>query len=162
MLAESETYARELAWILDQICRSVDGLTAAQLNWRPAAAANSPYAIASHVVGSTRVYALGFGCGQDVGRDRAAEFAASGTDAGALIAAIRQLQREIGDALERLPAAALDERILPPAALWGTGEPREISRREALVESVRHAALHLGELRLTRDLATGAAGAGPS
>jgi hypothetical protein len=30
--------------------------------------------------------------------------------------------------------------------------PKEISRREALVESIRHAALHLGELRLTRDL----------
>ncbi len=31
--------------------------------------------------------------------------------------------------------------------------PREISGRDALVESIRHAALHLGELRLTRDLA---------
>jgi hypothetical protein len=157
VLAEIETYARELSWILDQICGSLDGLTATQLNWRPSASASSPYAIASHVIGSTSVYALGFGCGQDVTRDRAAEFAASGTEAEALIVAIRQLQRKIGDGLGRLTAGALDERILPPPGLWGTGEPREIFRREALVESIRHAALHLGELRLTRDLATAAA-----
>lgn len=155
--AEIETYARELSWILDQICVSLDGLAATQLNWRPSAAANSAYAIASHVVGSTSVYALGFACGREVTRDRAAEFLASGTDARELIGAIRQLQRKIGDALGRLTAGTLDERIVPPPNLWGTGEPREISRREALVESIRHAALHLGELRLTRDLATEAA-----
>lgn len=154
MRAERETYDRELSWILDQVSVSLDGLTATQLNWRPLAGANSAYAIASHVLGSTSVYALGFGCGQKVTRDRAAEFAASGTDARELSGAIHQLQRKIGDALERLPAGALDERIVPPPDLWGTGEPREISRREALVESIRHAALHLGELRLTRDLAT--------
>lgn len=156
MRAESETYDRELCWILAQVSVSLDGLTATQLNWRPAAGANSAYAIASHVLGSTSVYALGFGCGQTVTRDRAAEFAASGTDARELIGAIHQLRRKIGDALERLPAGALDERIVPPPDLWGTGEPREISRREAVVESIRHAALHLGELRLTRDLATAA------
>ncbi len=153
MLDEVEAYARELSWILHQICVSLDGLTAAQLNWRPSAAANSVYAIASHVIGSTNVYVLGFGCGQDVKRNRTAEFAASGTDASGLIDAIRQLQRKIGDALGSLTVQALGERILPPPDLWGTGKPREISGREALVESIRHGALHLGELRLTRDLA---------
>ena len=153
VLDEIEAYARELSWVLHQIRVSLDGLTAVQLNWRPSTAANSAYAIASHVIGSTTVYALGFGCGQDVTRDRAAEFTASGTDASGLIVAIRQLQRKLGDALGSLRVPALDERILPPPYLWGTGEPREISRREALVESIRHGALHLGELRLTRDLA---------
>jgi len=157
VLDEIEAYARELSWVLHQICVSLDGLTAVQLNWRPSTAANSAYAIASHVIGSTTVYALGFGCGQDVTRDRAAEFTASGTDASRLIVAIRQLQRKLGDALGSLRVPALDERILPPPDLWGTGEPREISRREALVESIRHGALHLGELRLTRDLAAKAA-----
>jgi hypothetical protein len=48
---------------------------------------------------------------------------------------------------------ALDRRRRPSQDLWGTGAPREIFGRDALVESIRHAALHLGELRLTRDLA---------
>jgi hypothetical protein len=154
MHAELETYARELGWILDQACAAVGGLTAAQLNWRPATgAANSVYAIASHVAGSTRVYALGFGCGRHIVRDRAAEFAATGADPDTLVAAIRQLSREIAAALAELAPSELDRRFVPPQELWGTGQTREISRRDALVESIRHAALHLGELRLTRDLA---------
>src|SRR5437899_2490911 len=80
-------------------------------------------------------------------------FGASGADAVTLVAAIRQLSREITAALATLGPSELDRRFVPSQALWGTGQPHEISRRDALVESIRHAALHLGELRLTRDLA---------
>jgi hypothetical protein len=151
---ELHTYAQELRWILDQISRTVDGLTERQLNWRPSTGtANSAYAIASHVVGSTRVYVLGFGCGQMVTRDRSAEFAASGSSPQDLVTALAQLTGEITAALATLAPATLDERLRPAQELWGTGQAQEISRRKALVESIRHAALHLGELRLTRDLA---------
>ena len=154
MDAEIATYARELRWILEQIVAAVEGLTPAQLAWRPSTGdANSPSAIISHVVGSTRVYVLGFGCGRPVARDRRAEFAASGADTTGLVAGVRQLSAEIESALASLPPGSLDRRIRPPQELWGTGDPREISAREAFVEGIRHAALHLGELRLTRDLA---------
>ncbi len=154
MRAEINTYSQQLCWILGQLVVSLRGLTVAQLNWRPStAAANSAYAIVSHVVGSTRVYALGLGCGLPAARDRTAEFAASGNDVDVLIAGVRELGTEIEAALTALAPAALDERITPPMELWGTGEPHEISRRDALVESIRHAGIHLGELRLTRDLA---------
>jgi hypothetical protein len=126
MRAEIETYARELGWILDQVCAALGGLTAAQLDWRPSTgAANSLYAIASHVVGSTRVYALGFGCGHLVERDRAAEFAAAGAEPGELVATIRQLARELDTALAALAPSELDQRIVPAPELWGTGQPRE-------------------------------------
>ena len=96
MDAEIETYARELRWVLEQICVSLTNLSAAQLNWRPSALApNSGYAIASHVVGSTRVYALGFGCGMLVERGRPAEFAGQGADAREIVARVRQLASEI-------------------------------------------------------------------
>ena len=152
--AELLTYARELRWILEQVAGCLDGLTAPQLNWRPDThVANSAYAIATHVAGSTRVYALGFGCGQPVTRDRVAELAARGESAGPPMAALRQLAVDIDGALAALPEARLDERLVPPRELWGTTEPHDVSRRDALVESIRHAALHLGELRLTRDMA---------
>src|SRR5256885_15244997 len=65
MHVEIETYARELQWILEQLVDALSGLTAAQLNWRPSTgSANSAYAIVGHVVASTRVYALGLGCGR--------------------------------------------------------------------------------------------------
>ncbi|MGH7314435.1 MAG: DinB family protein [Candidatus Rokuibacteriota bacterium] len=152
--SELATYGRELRWILDQIAASVQGLTAPQLNWRPATgSANSAYAIVSHVLSSTRVYALGFGCGHAVGRDRDAEFAAAGADPELLVGGVRQLATEIATALAGLRPSALDVRLTPPRELWGTGAPVEISRRDALVESIRHAGVHLGELRLTCDLA---------
>jgi len=152
--SELATYCRELRWVLDQIATSVQGLTASQLNWCPATgSANSAYAIVSHVLGSTRVYALGFGCGHAVRRDREAEFAAAGPDSEVLIAGLRQLATEIAIALAGLRPSALDVRLTPSRELWGTGEPVEMSPRDALVESIRHAGLHLGELRLTRDLA---------
>jgi hypothetical protein len=151
---ELATYARELGWILAQVRVSLLGLTAEQLNWRPATgAATSAWAIVTHVVSATRVYALGFGCGRPVSRDRPAEFTASGNDPHVLLAAVQQLAEELDAALAALPPGELERRTLPPPELWGTGQPHEISRREALVESIRHAALHLGELRLTRDLA---------
>ena len=154
MNAEAATYARELQWVLGQICVSLKDLTTAQLNWRPdTGAANSAYAIGDHVAGSTRVYALGFGCGRPVTRDRAAEFPGTGADAGALIARLEALAAEIAAALASTTPADLDQRFLPPRELWGTGDIHEISARDALVESIRHAGVHLGELRLTRDLA---------
>jgi hypothetical protein len=154
MSPEIEAYARELTWILHQITLALEGLIPPQLHWSPSTGtANSAYAIGHHVIGSSRVYALGFGCGRPVTRDRAAEFTGSGASAKEVIVGIRQLEREIGGALAKLTPDTLDERILPAQELWGTGQPKEISRREALVESIRHAALHLGELRLTRDLA---------
>jgi hypothetical protein len=153
--AELEVYARELGWILDQACASLAGLTAVQLNWRPVShgTPNSAWAIAVHLLVSTRVYALGFGCGRPVERDRSTEFTGAGAHADEVIRQLRQLGQELDDTLAGSAPAALDERLLPPQELWGTGSPREVSRREALAESIRHAAIHLGELRLTRDLA---------
>jgi len=154
MDAESAAYARELQWVLDQICVSLKGLTEAQLNWRPdTGSANSAYAIGHHVAEVTRVYALGFGCGRPVRRDRSTEFAAAGPDAGPLIGRLEALATEIRDALAAVTAGDLDRRLLPPRDLWGTGPIHEIAARDALVESIRHAGVHLGELRLTRDLA---------
>jgi len=154
MESEIETYNRELTWILGQICVALRGLTPSQLNWRPdTGTANSAYAIAIHVVSATRVYALGFGCGHSVHRDRPAEFVGSGDDVGTAIATVEAFATDVTRALAALPHGALDRRLFPPRELWGTGDLHEISARDALVESIRHAALHLGELRLTRDLA---------
>jgi len=159
MRGELDTYARHLRWILDQVVVSLKGLTPAQLNWRPSKEANSAYAIVNHLIESTRVYALGFGCGLPVERDRRAEFSGVGEDVGALIARVGQFEAELLAALAAVVPTVLDERSTPSEELWGVGEPHEIARRDALVESIRHGGIHLGELRLTRDLAVQHAGA---
>ena len=68
--------------------------------------------------------------------------------------AFHHLTDAIRTALASLRPEELDERLLPPQELRGETEvAREITRREAFIMSIRHAALHLGELRLTSDLA---------
>lgn len=154
MSAEIDGYRDQLGWILDQVAVSLGGLPASRLAWRPEGLdANSIWAITSHIVGCTRAYVLGLGCGLPIYRDRAAEFSAVGDDADELIREVRRLALEIDSALAGLAPAKLDETLLAPQELWGLGEPHEISRRQALIQSIRHSGIHLGELMLTREFA---------
>jgi hypothetical protein len=151
--AEIEAYSRQIRSLLERVLASLEGLSEGQLNWRPPIeGANSVYVIAAHTVGNARAWVLGIACGRDMGRDRPAEFRASGLYA-ALAADARQLSSEIETALGALPASALDRRLVPSPELWGDEEVREISVRQALIEVVEHASIHLGELHVTRDLA---------
>jgi hypothetical protein len=154
MDAELECYSRQLRSLLDRVCACLEGLSEAQLNWRPPIdGANSAYVIAAHTLGCARAWVLGIACGQPVERDRPAEFRASGRDAADLTAQARRLSDDIDVALAALPVSALDQRLVPPKSLWGESEPEERSVREALVNMVWHTGLHLGQLEMTRDLA---------
>jgi DinB superfamily len=155
MKQEIALYERELCWLLEQMHHTVDGLTERQLHWYPAQAqANSGASIINHILACTRVYVLGFGCGQPVSRDRSTEFTPANASLSSCSAAFHQLADDIRTALASLQPEELDERLVPPQELWGEIEvAREITRREAFILSIRHAAIHLGELRLTSDLA---------
>jgi uncharacterized damage-inducible protein DinB len=154
MDGEIGTLSGQIRSILHRVCASLEGLSAAQLNWRPPTpGANSAYAIAAHTVGNARAWVLGIACGQPMGRDRPAEFRASGRDAADLLADAERLSGEIESALSALAPSELDRRLVPQAVLWGEGEPLEISVRDALLHVVEHAALHLGQIQITRDLA---------
>jgi hypothetical protein len=154
MDAEIEAYSRRIRSLLERVCACLEGLSEAQLNWRPPMhGANSAYVIAAHTLGNARAWVLGIACGWPVERDRPAEFRASGRDAADLTAQARQLSDDIDAALAALSPSALDQRLLPPKSLWGEGEPEEISVRKALLDVVEHASLHLGQLQITRDLA---------
>jgi uncharacterized damage-inducible protein DinB len=143
---------------LERIVGLLDGLTDAQLNWRPnAAGANSAYVLAAHTLGNARAWMLGIIGGQPLRRDRPAEFAASGADARALRTEQQSLATEVRRALAALAAGDLDRRLTPVQKLWGEGPARELSIREAFLHTIEHASLHLGHVQLTRDLARAAA-----
>ena len=154
MDAEIEGYRRQIQSLLERVCGCLEGLSEAQLNWRPPMpGANSVYVIAAHTLGNARAWVLGIACGWPIERDRPAEFQASGPDAADLTAQARRLSDDIDAALAALAPSALDRRLLPAKSLFGEGELREISVREALLHVVEHASLHLGQLQITRDLA---------
>ncbi len=157
MNAETSLYATELHRLLDKIVASVEGLEEAQLNWRPPLpGANSRYVLAAHVLGNPEAWVLGIACGQAIDRDRPAEFASSGPDAGALVERAQALGRRFDEALAALPEDALDVQKLPGKLLWGEGSPEQRTVREALMETIEHAAVHIGHIHLTRDLAEAA------
>src|SRR5262249_22947164 len=99
-----------------------------------------------------QVYALGLGCGLQVERDREAEFNSVPTSSEEQIERLRDLSAALARALPGPEPTVLNERIVPPVDLSGSGPRRKTSRPGALVESILHAALHLGELRLIQIL----------
>ncbi len=157
MNAELTVYNAELRRQLDKLCDALDGLSAKQLNWRPPAPdTNSVYVIATHTLGNIRGWVLGICCSQPIDRDRAAEFQASGTDAGVLVACARALAQEIEAALRVLPPESLDEPREARQDLWGAGTTHPFTGREALLHALEHIANHLGHIDVTRDLALAA------
>lgn len=152
MNSELDTYSRYLRERIAAIVAALDGLSEEDLNRAPdLPGANSPYVIATHVLGSTRGWVLGIVCGQGLRRDRPAEFVARGTFE-ELTEAAAKLSKEIEGALASLDPALLDERHKPPKELWGESEPHEIMRRDGLAHMLEHAGLHLGHIHLTRQL----------
>ncbi len=157
MNAEISLYAAELHRLLDKLAASVEGLDEAQLNWRPPLpGANSRYVLVAHVLGNLEAWVLGIACGQAIDRDRPAEFTSSGPDAGVLIERARALGRRFEEALAALPEDALGGQKLPSKPLWGEGAPEPRTVREALMETIEHAAVHIGHIHLTRDMAEAA------
>ncbi len=144
---------QEIQSFMSYIVRSVDAILACAeqapaewRNWQPGDTANSLYILATHVMGSTEFLTLQALCGEDVGRNRPAEFAAQGAAVEPLREHWRALQTRIQQSLDGLPDGALDaERPFGP----GTSSGREILLRAAC-----HAAEHKGHAELTLDLIT--------
>ncbi len=153
MNPEIEAYSRQIRSLLKRVPACLEGLSEAQLNRRPPTeGANSAHVIAAHTVGNARAFVLGIACGQEMERDRPAEFRAAGGYA-QLAEETQELLGEIEAALTALDASTLERRVVPSQELWGDEEVREISVRQALLAVVEHASIHLGELHVTRDLA---------
>jgi hypothetical protein len=139
--------------LLWKLTESIEGLDEAQLNWRPdIPEANSIYVIATHMLGNAQGWVLGIACGEEIDRDRAAEFRASGADADALVARARDLSGRIQAALAALPEASLGEIRPARQNLWGAGTSEPVSSRFALVHAIEHASEHLGHIGVTLDL----------
>ncbi len=154
MTGELDLYLTQVRRLLDRVCATIEGLDEARLNWRPAAPqANSIYVIAAHILGNAQAWVLGIACERPIQRDRPAEFRATGPSAGPLVERAHELAERIEEALRALSPSALDEMRDPSPTLWGEGEPRPVTVREALMHAIEHAAGHLGQIDITQDLA---------
>lgn len=144
--SEVETFRRYILSEGDAIFGCLEGLTEAEVNWRPPAeGTNSLYVLGSHILGNLNQHVLGIACGQQVTRDRDAEFAASGRSGDELIRRWQELRPKLDAALAQLP-----DSDLPRERPGQTGNM--ISGRETLLNVIRHAGEHHGHAELTRDL----------
>lgn len=147
------TYAEQHRWLFDQFAAELGKL-------RPSLAgapvdleeANTPLGIAHHAVSVTRAYALGIGCGLDVRRERDLEFLAVGITLESLLELMAGTEAAMRSAFSALKAVSLDIPMPAPESLAGPGAAPLMTPRQAIVESIRHGGVHLGEMRLTRSL----------
>jgi hypothetical protein len=136
------------------LANGVRGLNADELNFRPSFdGANSIWVLATHVIGNARAWILGIACGQEMRRDRPAEFASAGDDAAALVERIERTRDEALAALRELEPARLDVRFVPAQDLFGEGPAHEVSVRDAIIQVIEHASLHVGHMDIVRALA---------
>ncbi len=149
---ERAVYADLLAWLLDRIATVVEATPPALLDRAPYEGTTAVGALAAHVHGASVAWALGIGAGQDVSRDRIAEFASAGAPAAALAAGLRDVAARIESALAALDPSRLDEIVTPTKALFGEGEPHAMPRRRGFASAIRDCAIHLGHLEITADL----------
>lgn len=155
MTPEIAGYLEQSDWLLGQFAAGLRDAPEHALHYSPPAhmEANTLLAIAQHAAAVTRVYSLGFGCGQPVDRDCSAEFDASSLTRESPLETLAALRADLAAGFAALDLTRLDTPFTPPQHVYGLGEPREMTPRQALIESVRHLAIHLGEFRLTRSLA---------
>ena len=153
--SEVETFWRFIVSSVEQLLGCLDGLSAEELNWRPLENANSLYVLATHTMGNMEENILGILCGYPGQRQREAEFAAGGDSPHLLRQKWDDLQARIKLALDQLSAAELDQLHKHPRR-------GQITGRAILIVVARHAAEHMGQADLTRDLILSARGRKPS
>jgi uncharacterized damage-inducible protein DinB len=146
MNAEIAVFWRYIASSLDRLVACVAVLDETELSWRPSAeGANSLRVLAVHTLGNAEENLVGLLGAEGVGRDRDAELRATADDGPELERRWRSLRPRIERALAGLDGDALERPYAHPRRQTVTG-------REVLLVVARHAAEHLGQAELTRDL----------
>lgn len=132
---------------VEDLRRSLDGLEADALNWRPAADTVSIAVLAVHVLSSTRWW-LSVATGVDLpDRDRDSEFVASAASGDSLRAWFEDMARQCDALLDtREPIDWSAQRRPDP------DDAQEASAAFALLHALQHLREHEGQMSLTRQL----------
>ncbi len=146
---EAAQFWRYIAGSLDRLMALAAEQPAGVLRFRPPApGANSILGLARHTLANARDNILGVMQGSAGGRDRQTEF--EDLDPAALVELWGHLRPELEGVIGTLTTTMLNETV-------EHGWRGPIARREVLIVVARHAAEHLGQAELTRDLALGTA-----
>jgi uncharacterized damage-inducible protein DinB len=144
--AEVATFWRFIVSSLDRLLAVAQSLDDDGLHWRPPApGANSVAVLVRHTLGNAEENLLMVLCGQSFSRLRDDEFVDHSVSAADLVTAWHEVRPRLEAALSTVEADEMT-RLRP--------HPRRgsVSGRDVLIVVARHAAEHLGQAELTRDL----------
>lgn len=141
-----QEYANRLGEIRKQASEAIQGLDQVALNWTPLGQDTSSVAVlVHHMAGVERYWTCQIVGGQEIGRNRPAEFAARVSSPHELEPLLERAARDTEQTLAPLTARQLLE------VRDARGTPRTI--QWCLLYAIEHLASHLGHLQLTRQLA---------
>lgn len=141
--------ARHLDELRNAVVQLVQGMDEEALNRRLAGLANSPGILVRHLVGSERYWIHQVVGGEDVRRDRDAEFDPSvPVRKDELLEQVEAVARKSRQILESLPESDLDQ----PAEARAGGRTVVLQKGDAVLRALAHWAYHHGQLQLLRKL----------
>lgn len=142
---EAAQFWRYIASTLDRLIALVAEQPEAVVRFRPPLPdTNSILGLAHHTLANASANILGAAAGRAAARDRQSEF--DDLDAKDLLQLWASVRTELEDVLRSADAPWLDGKV---EHSWRG----RLARREVLIIVARHAAEHLGQAELTRDLA---------
>lgn len=143
---EVDSFWRAIASSVNHMVSCLDGLSEEDLNWRPLDNANSLYVLPNHMMSNMEETILGVLCGQSVkSRQREDDFKVMGSSIEPVQQKWHELQERIASSLAQLPPGALNKEYAHPRR-------GKITGRDLLIVVTKHAAEHVGQAELTRDL----------
>ncbi|MCS7235057.1 MAG: DinB family protein [Armatimonadota bacterium] len=148
-MGETARLAKHLDDLRRAVVEVVQAMDDAQLNTRPTGLANSPGILLRHLLGSERYWVHQVVGGEDVRRDREAEFDPSvPVRKEELLRSVEEVARRTHEILDGLE----DERLQDAAEARVGGRTLQLQKGDAILRAVEHWAYHSGQLRLMRRL----------
>jgi uncharacterized damage-inducible protein DinB len=141
-----ETYDEIIGDLIERIDGIFSNLPEEALDWTPDPALNTMTVLVVHTMGALRYWVVQMLGGEDVQRDREAEFDAHGFSKAALHDLLSESQSRVTAVLDGLSMADLDGKSYSPLHKdYFTGH-------FALAHALEHTALHVGHMEITREL----------
>ena len=144
MNSEVQMYWNYISESIERLLKTLDNMSEEQINVRLTNSANSLFVLGVHTLGNVEENCLEVLCGQEVGRNRDAEFLDRGTR-DSVTNLWKDLQDPLIMALDTLTPESLDKIYDHPRRVGCSG-------LEILLLTSRHAAEHMGQAEITKDL----------
>lgn len=139
-------YLDSLKELHTEIMNTICDLPREALDWSPFSGGNSCNIIVTHVVGAEKFWLGDVVAGNPTGRDRDAEFKTRNLTIADLEARLQESSTFAGEVLNELNPEDLETSRISPR------NNQEISVAWALNHTLKHTAIHLGHIQITRQL----------